>query len=98
MPLFIVDTIVQERHRYVVEAKSLEHAYDEVTMRTSGHPADDFLPLSMRDLGENIIDGREISSDELELEFVKLNNANDPAEVHHSDHGMDIIRKINYNI
>jgi hypothetical protein len=99
MPLYFVDTIVQERHRYVIEAKSLEHAYDEVTMRRSGHPADHFIPLSMLDLGETILDGREITVDDLEKEMARLNNGDPFIEPHHADYDpADIIRKINYDV
>jgi hypothetical protein len=58
--LFIVDTISTFRQRYVIEAESLEHAYDEVTMRDSGSEDDDFEEFSQKWLGETIIDGREI--------------------------------------
>ena len=59
--LYIVDTITTFRHRYVVEANELEHAYDEVTMIDSGSEDDLFEPVSQRYLGEVIIDGREIT-------------------------------------
>ena len=59
--LYIVDTISTFRHRYVIEAAELEHAYDEVTMVDSGSDADSFESVSQRYLGEVIIDGREIS-------------------------------------
>lgn len=58
--LFVVDTISTIRIRYVIEAESLEHAYDEVTMRDSGSEEDDFEEFSQKWLGETIIDGREI--------------------------------------
>lgn len=58
--LFVVDTISTFRQRYVIEAESLEHAYDEVTMRDSGSEDDDFEEFSQKWLGETIIDGREI--------------------------------------
>lgn len=58
--LFVVDTISTIRLRYVIEAESLEHAYDEVTMRDSGNSDDDFDEFSQEWLGETIIDGRQI--------------------------------------
>lgn len=58
--LFVVDTISTFRQRYVIEAESLEHAYDEVTMCDSGDEADAFEEFSQKWLGETIIDGREI--------------------------------------
>jgi hypothetical protein len=59
--LFLVDTISSFRMRYVVEAESLEHAYDEVTMKDSGCEDDAFDEISQKHLGEQIIDGRRIS-------------------------------------
>ena len=59
--LYIVDTISTFRHRYVIEAAELEHAYDEVTMIDSGYDADSFESVSQRYLGEVIVDGREIT-------------------------------------
>lgn len=60
MPLFVVDTISTFRVRYVIEADSVEHAYDEVTMIDSGNPDDKFEEFSQKWLGETIVDGREI--------------------------------------
>ena len=60
MTLFVVDTISTFRQRYVVEAKTLEDAYDEVNMINSGNEEHRFEEFSQRWLGETIIDGREI--------------------------------------
>ena len=59
--LFVVDAIATFRNRYVIEAESLEHAYDEVSMVDSGEPDDLFEPVTQRFLGEQISDGREIT-------------------------------------
>ena len=64
--LYIVDTISTFRHRYVIEAAELEHAYDEVTMIDSGNDDNSFESVSQRYLGETIIDGREISKKEFD--------------------------------
>jgi hypothetical protein len=64
MPLFVVDTIVTFRHRYVVDCKELEHAYDTVV-------CEDAPEFSQMFLGENIVTGREITYDE----FEKMNKA-----------------------
>lgn len=61
MPLFEVDTLVQFRHKYVIEAECLDHAYDTVVMRESGCDKDYFDEVSQLYLGETIIDGREIT-------------------------------------
>lgn len=99
MPLFLVDTIVQKRHRYIIEAKNLNDAYDEITMRHSGNPRDDFLPLSEMDLGETIIDGRQITNDDLEQEFLRLKaDSGLYEEIDRIGQGTTIVRKINYEI
>ena len=59
--LFVVDTITSFRNRYVIEAESLEHAYDEVSMLDSGNDNDLFDPFSQKALPEQILDGKEIS-------------------------------------
>lgn len=64
MPLFVVETIQTFRHRYVVECKSLEHAYDTVSMEEAPE-------FSQMHLGEQIITGREITRDE----FLHMNKA-----------------------
>lgn len=94
MPLFLVDTLVQFRHKYAVEAKSLEHAYDEVTMRESGCEEDIFDEVTQRYLGETILDGREITHAEFENLMQELKN--DPQETSSHWMGDKIIRKIDY--
>lgn len=96
MPIFVVDTLVSVRRRYVVEAKELEHAYDEITFRNSGNPRDSFEPLSTKDLGEVIMDGQEITNEQFELIFDSLEDSRD--ETHNTSFGRSIIRKINYDV
>ncbi len=64
MPLFVVETIQTFRHKYVVDCKSLEHAYDTVSM----NEAEEFSQMY---LGEQIVSGREISR----KEFERMNKA-----------------------
>jgi hypothetical protein len=54
MPLFVIETIQTFRHRYVVECKSLDHAYDTVAMEEA-------TEFSQMHLGEQIVTGREIT-------------------------------------
>lgn len=93
--LFVVDTILSFRKRYVIEAESLEHAYDEVTMKDSGNPEDEFDEVSQRCLGEVIIDGRKISL----KKFHKMlkDYKDDEDELCDSWAGEKLIRKINYD-
>lgn len=64
MPLFVVETISTYRHRYIIECKKLEHAFDTVAC----NEAPDFSQMY---LGENIVTGRQITYDD----FHKMNNA-----------------------
>jgi len=94
MPLYVIDTISTFRMKYVVEADSIEHAYDEVVMRESGLDEDYFEELTQRHIGENITDGREISREELD----KLVNTlkEDRRESCNYWMGDKLIRKVNY--
>lgn len=64
MPLFVVETIQTFRHKYVIDCKSLDHAYDTVTM-------DEAEEFSQMYLGEHILSGREITREE----FHRMNSA-----------------------
>lgn len=70
--LYVVDTISTFRHRYVIEAAELDHAYDEVTMIDSGNEADSFESVSSRYMGETIIDGRKINKKEFNKMLAEL--------------------------
>lgn len=94
--LYIVDTICTFRHRYVVEAKSLEHAYDEVTMKESGAEEDYFSEFSQKYLGETIIDGRQIDQKEFDNMISYFHNNNTPEEMSSYWLGDGLIRKIDY--
>lgn len=62
MPLFEIDVLVSFRNKYVIEAESLEHAYDELVMTEHNREFDE---VTQKFLGEQIIDGREITRDGL---------------------------------
>lgn len=93
--LYIVDAISTFRHRYVIEAHELEHAYDEVTMIDSGNDDDSFEAVSQRFLGETIVDGREISKDEFDKMLIALSTDKDEGCSHWM--GDKLIRTINYD-
>jgi hypothetical protein len=88
MPLFEVSTISLFRHKYVIEAKNLEHAYDTVLI---DHPE----ALTQKYLDENIIDGRKI--DRKEFERICNESMKDDAELSNGHLGTRIIHKVNYN-
>lgn len=89
MPLYLVDTIVTYRMKYVIEAKELTHAYDEVTMN------DGLLSeLTQRCLGENITDGREVTIEQINQMLEEFKN--DKHELSSHWMGEKLINKINY--
>lgn len=94
MPLFLVDTIVQFRHKYVIEAEELSHAYDEVVMRDSGADEDHFDEVTQRYLGETILDGREITKEQYDQLLKDLAADRDEMSSHWC--GDKLIRKIDY--
>ena len=55
--LYLVETVSIFRHRYAVRARSLEHAYDSVTMGEVNE-------LSQQHIDENIVSGRKITEEE----------------------------------
>ena len=57
--LYVVDVVSTFRMRYVVEAKSEEHALDEVTMEESNL---DFKEFSQEHIGTHIFSSREIDT------------------------------------
>lgn len=57
--VFRVDTIVQFRHTYFIEAESLEHAYDTVVCR--GTLEDNFDEAVQEFIGEHILSGDEVN-------------------------------------
>jgi len=93
--LYLVDTIVTFRHKYVVEATELEHAFDEVTMRDSGNELDSFEEVTQLYLGETITDGREISKKEFKKLLKGLEA--DKRELSSYWMGDQLIRKIDYD-
>jgi hypothetical protein len=89
MPLYLVDTIVTYRMKYVVEAKELSHAYDEVSMNDGN-----LYELTQKCLGEHIIDGRQVTTEDINqlLEQYK----NDQYELSSHWMGEKLINKIKY--
>ena len=88
MPLFEVSTVSLFRHKYVIEAKNLEHAYDTVLI---DHPES----LTQKYLDENIIDGRKI--DRKEFEKLCNDSMEDSTELSNAHLVTKIIHKVNYN-
>lgn len=71
MPLFEVDVLVSFRNKYIIEAESVEHAFDEMVMTEHDRNFDE---LSQKFLGEQIIEGREITRENLPGLIERLKN------------------------
>lgn len=95
MPLYVVDTIVTYRMRYVVDAKEQDHALDEVTMKSSGANKDHFAEVTQKYLDETIIDSRKITLEEYNAMIKRLEN--DSSECSSYWMGDKLIRKIEYD-
>jgi hypothetical protein len=93
MPLYVVDTVITYKLRYVIEAKELEHAYDEIVMNES---SGEFSEFSQTYLGEQIIEGREIKPKEFKQMNLDLENKVNPRESGSPWMGTKMIHKINY--
>jgi hypothetical protein len=89
MPLYLVDTIVTYRMKYVVEAKELSHAYDEVSMNDGN-----LSELTQKCLGEHIIDGRQVTIEEVNQLLAQYKN--DQYELSSHWMGEKLINKIKY--
>ena len=66
MPLFVVETIGMYRHKYVIECKELEHAFDTIT-------CEEAVEFSQMHLGEQIVTGKEITYQEFQTMNEALN-------------------------
>lgn len=92
MPIYLVDAISTFRLRYAIEAKSLEHAYDEIVINEVNHEFDE---LTQKHLGVQIVDGREVTIEEFNNYIVGLRD--DMAEMSSHWMGEKMIHKVNYD-
>jgi hypothetical protein len=74
MPLFEIDVLVSFRNKYIIEADALEHAYDELVMTEHNREFDE---VTQKFLGEQIIEGREITKENLIGMIDRLKNDKD---------------------
>ena len=91
MPIFLVDTLSTFRMKYAIEAETLEHAMDELVMTEHNRTFDE---ITQRWLGEQIIEGREVSYEELLVLMNKLEKDKDEMSSHWM--GDKLIHKVNY--
>lgn len=92
MKLFVVTTVTTVVNTYVVEAKELEHAYDEVTMVNSGHEDDYFEPVYQKFSTESIVDGKKISMKKFHKMLEKMEETGEGSHWM----GEQLIRRIDY--
>lgn len=59
---YVVDVLSSFRNRFVVKAKSIDHAFDEVVCRSEDP---EFKEFSQKHIGCEIIDGIEVSEEEI---------------------------------
>jgi hypothetical protein len=77
--------------KYVIEAKTLEHAYDELTMTEHTRNFDEF---TQKWLGEQILDGRIATPEEFQQELKRLQENKDEMCSHWM--GDKLIHKVEY--
>jgi hypothetical protein len=91
MPLFEIDVIVTFRNKYVIEAKELSHAFDEIVMTEHDR---NFSEITQKCLGEQILDGKEITQEQLITLMQRLQDDKD--ELCSYWMGDKLIHKIDY--
>ena len=92
MPIYLINTISTFAMQYAIEAKSLEHALDELVCTEHDRKFDE---VSQKWLGENIIDGEEITEDELRAHLEKIKD--NPDYISSYWMGDKLIHKVDYN-
>ena len=91
MPIFLINTLSTFRMKYAIEAETLEHAMDELVMTEHSREFDE---ITQRWLGEQIMDGEEVSYEQLLVLLNKLEKDKDEMSSHWM--GDKLIHKVNY--
>ena len=91
MPIFLVDTLSTFRMKYAIEAETLEHAMDELVCTEHNRNFDE---VTQRWLGEQIIEGREVTLEQLRGILEQLSK--DDAEMSSHWMGDKLIHKVQY--
>jgi hypothetical protein len=92
MPIFLIDTLSTFRIKYAIEAETLEHAYDELVMTEHSRTFDE---LTQKWLGEQVLDGREVTVDDIKAEIERLKEDKDEMCSHWMED--ELIHKVDYN-
>jgi hypothetical protein len=91
MPIYIIDTTSTFRMKYAIEAKSAEHALDELTMTEHNRTFDE---ITQKWLGEQILDVREVTSDQFDTLMESLTENKDEMSSYWM--GDQLIHKVQY--
>lgn len=92
MPVYEIDVLVTFRNKYFIEANDLEHAFDEIVLTEHSR---EFTEVTQKCLGEQIIDGKEISRQEIDTIMNRLKNDKDELSSHWM--GEKLIHKVDYS-
>lgn len=91
MPIFQITTVSTFRNRYVVEASSLDEAYDAILI---DRPEE----LSQVHIDESVIDGRQISKSEFKRLLVQVQSETDNQQGLDNAHmGEKIIHRVKFS-
>lgn len=91
MPIFQITTVNTFRNRYVVEASSIDEAYDAILI---DRPEE----LSQVHIDESVIDGRQISKSEFKRLLVQVQNETDNQQGLDNAHmGEKIIHRVKFS-
>ena len=91
MPIYIIDTTSTFRMKYAIEAKSAEHALDELTMTEHNRTFDE---ITQKWLGEQILDVREVTPHQFETLIESLTENKDETSSYWMGH--ELIHKVQY--
>lgn len=91
MPIFLISTLSTFRMKYAIEAETLEHAMDELVMTEHDRSFDE---VTQRWLGEQIMDGEEVSYEQLLVLLNKWEKDKDEMSSHWM--GDKLIHKVQY--
>jgi len=91
MPIYIVDTTSTFRMKYAIEARSAEHALDELTMTEHNRTFDE---ITQKWLGEQILDVTEVTPHQFEVLMESLSENKDEMSSYWM--GNELIHKVPY--
>ncbi len=91
MPIFLIKSISTFAMEHAIEAETLEHALDEMVMTEHDR---DFDEVSQKWLGEQLIEGREVTKEDLIQHLQR--QSEDKQYLTSNWMGEKLIHKVNY--